>query len=374
MSNALGINYVLDVEVLSPIHIGCGRKLQQGYDWVHEAGVTYRLDEARVLDEIWSALSPREQDLLLSKPLSDVVEARRGGRQLRDFAQYEYRGQPTLGEIYEHIKTVHGRPYLPGSSLKGALRTAMIRTMVEGVDKKPYTRDMIGRAMANERDARSAKAAAEQIEHNYAGPGPNEDVFRALQVGDSDAPAESLALQKLQVVPGLDLDVEVMRPGTRLTMPIRIDSYLINTAASTLGFEKSRTDVVRSITRAARFAVEERITKELNRHVKLDEQPPARFYRKLYDELRREDFDRTTFFIQVGFATGWRAKTMLGELDESSALLSQVVNDFYLNRGGKGRGREHAPGDEFPRARHLAYQAGTPALPMGWLRVKVTRV
>lgn len=74
---------------------------------------------------------------------------------------------------------------------------------------------------------------------------------------------------------------------------------------------------------------------------------------------------------QVGFATGWRSKSLLGGRADSDPLLDQVVRDFHLDKGGQGRHAPREAGDPFPKARHLAYVNDKPALPMGWLRVTV---
>ncbi len=79
----------------------------------------------------------------------------------------------------------------------------------------------------------------------------------------------------------------------------------------------------------------------------------------------------------MGFATGWRSKTVLSNLPNDSPLLEQLVRDFQLDRGGKPRADREAPppyqrGQPFPKARHLAYVDGQPALPLGWLQVTLT--
>lgn len=74
----------------------------------------------------------------------------------------------------------------------------------------------------------------------------------------------------------------------------------------------------------------------------------------------------------MGFATGWRSKTLIGGLKDDDPLLDQVVNDFHLDAGGKRGGAEpRQPGDPFPKMRHLAMINDKPVLPMGWVKVSL---
>lgn len=377
--------YDVQIEVRSPLHIGAGKGevLKRGFDFVTQYGMTYRLNTEALLEAYWPE-DPAQQRSLLSGMPGDLVE-RVDLRQHPELVSYAYRGQPQLGEIFEHIKDVNGQAYLPGSSLKGALRTALLRTLIEGVKQHRYTRNDIGPAMQHPRDARAAVRAGEKLERNFAighntrGPATdsNYSLFRALQVADSvAAPADALALVNVQLRPGLVISVEAVRTDTKLHATAKLDRYLLRSQAERLGFDPQAVSTLRDFTRAAQFTAGIRIQQELLHHLSRNEEGPSRFYALLYKESQEivQGNDKATFFAQIGFATGWRSKTLLGGLTDNDPLLAQIVNEFQLDRGGKMQGKRLRDGNTFPASRHLAMQSDKPALPMGWIKVTAQRI
>ena len=125
MRDRLGTNYTLDIEVLSPLHVGSGRKLIKGFDFAVSGGMTYRLNEDAILADRWPD-DPALQRKFLGQPLSELLESG-DFRAPPEYFRYTLRGEPAMREILECIRTPSGEPYLPGSSLKGALRTALLR-------------------------------------------------------------------------------------------------------------------------------------------------------------------------------------------------------------------------------------------------------
>ena len=381
MSSDISLNYQLDIEALTPLHVGSGRKLQRGYDFVHQRGITYRLNDQAILDERWPD-DERQQRLLLAGALADLIQDVDLSKR-REYALYRYAGDAAMNEINEHIKTVYGQPYLPGSSLKGALRTALMRTLIEGVKHHAFTRGDIGPAMRDERDSKAAKSAASAIERRFTvGVGvreqkqePNYSLFRALAVADTQpAPDGSLSLQRVQVVPGLEIDVEAIKTGTRLAGAARVDLHLLKTLANDMGFDPDAAGVVRRFVAAAHFTAQARVAQEFRYHADRGDTAALGFYKRLSDDLAGPEYGKTVFVTQVGFLTGWRAKSVLGGLPNDSELLEQVVHDFNLDRGGKGQSRGYERGQNFPVARHLTKQGDQLGVPLGWLKVTVKRV
>ncbi len=361
-------NYAVEIEVLTPLHIGKGVKLQRNYDFVTQRGITYRLNTQAILDDFWPE-DPRQQQLMLSQPPSELIRDIDLSKQPK-YALYHYRGDPGMNQIFEHIKDVHGHAYIPGSSLKGALRTLLMRTIIEQVKQAPITRGDIGYAMRDGRDAGAAKSAAARLEARYAGPDANHDLFRGISISDTQT-TDALRLQSVRMVQGLNNDVEVIPVRTRLHATIRVDRHLMIMERDSLHFEKDRTQVITSFAKAANFTVRTRIDQELAWHFERNDKSPASlFYASLKAELKDPEFHKKAFFLQVGFATGWRAKTLIGGLKDGDPLLEQVIQDFHLDAGGKRKGAEpRQTGDPFPKARHVSLVNEAPALPMGWVKV-----
>lgn len=368
MSSRIATTYRLDIEVLSPLHIGSGRKLIEGFEYARHGGKIYRLNVDRILEDRWSD-DPRQQEKILTQQPATLLLAD-DYTQHPDYFVYSLVGTPSLREVIECARDVQGRAYLPGSSLKGAIRTALLRAMIEG-EKTIIRRGDIGYAGG----PREAVRADDRIEAEWLGENPNRDLLRAVIVADSaPLPTNALNLQRVQMAPKLDVDVEAIRVGTQLTATLKIDTWLLEQRTSDIHWKDGRRQIVHNLSREAMRIAGKRIAHEYEYHQNRKEAGPANFYGRLANAMI-DGQPKNEFFIQVGYATGWRGKSVLGNLPNDSELLETVVHDFELDRGGGRQSRGYTRGQPFPKARHLAYiNNERPALPMGWLRVKMTEV
>jgi CRISPR-associated protein Csm5 len=189
--------YQVKLSTLSPLHIGEGRELRLGFDFMIYEGQTWRLNE----DAILAAYG--EQLLAVSGgryPLPGEL-LKPADYQQAELFRYVLRGKPRSqkgdARLQSCIKDVYDRPYLPGSSIKGALRTALAWTgwseMKLQVDRTSF--------------GRSPFWAGQPVEQKIFGPDPNRDLLRALQV--SDCISQSAAEQTLLIV-----NAQVLTPKT----------------------------------------------------------------------------------------------------------------------------------------------------------------
>ena len=363
----LSRNYEVQIEILTPLHVGNGVVLKRDFEFVLQNGKTYRLNDSALLQAFWPADAKQQEKIALTRPADLLGNTRLSHDDA--YVLYAYNGSPAMGEIREQIKDVFGHAYVPGSSLKGGLRTALMRTMIEGVAQHSLTRADLGRAMRNDYDARAAKEADDMLDRKYGGFDPNHDMFRGLSIADTTpAPKNALTLQRVQMVPKLEIDVEALAIGSQLKTSLRLDRYILQTVAAQLGIEKKFANTIRNVARAVQFTAETRIRQELTYHIQNNHAQAVHFYYEQLQRIQQKKFADNECLLQVGFAAGWRAKTLLGGLPDNDPLLEKVIGDFYLDKGGKGQG-SHASGDAFPKARHLAFVGRNPALPMGWVKM-----
>ena len=94
---------------------------------------------------------------------------------------------PEEVEIREAIKGIHDQPFIPGSTLKGAIRTALlgeILSVSDNVYEKSH--DHLDKLIKQgPRGNPRREQPARQIETLAFGRDPNRDLFRALQVSDT---------------------------------------------------------------------------------------------------------------------------------------------------------------------------------------------
>ncbi|MDH7490102.1 MAG: type III-A CRISPR-associated RAMP protein Csm5 [Anaerolineae bacterium] len=359
MGNELLAAWRLNIKVLTPLHIGTGTTLTDGYDFTVHDGKTYRLNVDAILDDVWPE-DPRLQDKMLGQPPAQLLKSEHFDRPA-EFFSYVLAGEPVGArrQVNECVKDAQGRPYIPGSTLKGAFRTALLL----GLERDPLKG-------AKETDARKV---AQPMERRWFGNSPNTDILRALRFADSaPCPQTSLRLQPIQMVPNLVVNVEAIGPGAEMEVDVSLDTWLLAQRGKRgLDWQDKVLERVRNFLQVACCKAGKRIALEYEYHeTRVNSREDAecrKFYAKIGKDL--SDGRVPGFPIQIGFATGWRAKTVLG-LTEDDAL-APIIRNPRPDRGGHGRG-SWRKGQPFPKARHVALMGGKHFLPVGWVWVRPT--
>ena len=362
----LHTEWTTEVKTLSPLHIGTGTELMLGYDLVPHRGRTYRVNEDRLLDAMLARAEGEGADavnrVLMGRPAAELLAP-------PDFDspvlfRYMLTGEPTKreGKIPEQIKDVYDRPYLPGSSLKGALRTVL----AWGI----YTR--AGREPDLGRLGPRAKYAAQRLEQDTFGRDANRDFLRALQVRDSAplAQANALSLEQVQVYPGgTPVEVEAVRTGVVFRLTIAVDEYgFQEEAARQLGWQGKRAWLAQLVALGKEYARERLVTEVEFFKAHGGPQATLGFYAALVKQVVEGELADDEFLLQVGWGTGWESKTLgSGLLRQDDVAFERMLRDYRMTKE-----RNRQPGDSFPKSRTLALRRdGEPAFPLGWVRVKL---
>jgi len=188
----------IKIEALTAVHIGSGENLQYGTDFVvgktNDDNVVSIIDPRKVLDLIgvdnvqqWVSAIERKEST------SQVVRRYAPNARLEDYSKriiMEWSAAKETDTLKEQIHDGQGRPYIPGSSIKGAIRTAILASLsgnIKDAEAKidKTKRDRYGNPIPNGRGQIQYKADAKQVEAELFGNDPNKDVFRFLQVGDA---------------------------------------------------------------------------------------------------------------------------------------------------------------------------------------------
>jgi len=360
------------VELLSPLHIGTGTELLLDYDIVPHGEHTYRVDEEALLE---SALLEAEgigaqevNRVLLGRPAVELLEESDFSDPQGKLFRYvlEGRSSKAEGRVSEQIKDVHDRLYLPGSSLKGALRTVLAWGLYAHQKRQPD----LGRLGPR------ARYAAQPLERDLFGRDPNRDWLRALHVEDSQAlEADSrLALHTVRVYPtetrdspGLNIDVEAVKQGTVFHTAITVDEYGFGREeARQLGWQGKRQWIERLPILAREHARQRLLTEAEYFKAKDGPVGALRFYDGLINLWSA--LSGNELIVQIGWGAGWESKTLgSGLLRQDDRAFERLLSQYRMT---KERGRQ--PGDPFPKSRHLVLdRRGRPAEPLGWVRVRL---
>ncbi len=376
------------LETLTPVHVGSGDSLQH-IDGCYANGKWHRID----LDKVFADPNANV----------DALSTDMGRREFRwtkhlqnpgAFATYSLPcpQSPEEVEIREAIKDINHRPYIPGSTLKGAIRTALLWELIDNENNTHYEKTLEELEELADQEPRGnprRETPAAPIEQRVLGENPNRDLLRALQVSDTTAidlsgveigTAWTVTLDSNgQLVKKIDNGqeyktfVEQLQPKQRLTFSIKIDEWVLKEPASNqLGFDPSQGDALRNIAAACHWVTGDLIQRERKFFDDYHLPEIANFY----DQLHRlnEKLTPGTFLLQIGWGTGYDSKTVAplftdDENDPETAkeLLNDLRERFRLG------GSRSKPGTydwrAFPKTRRIFYRGQNPLSPFGWVKV-----
>lgn len=351
----------LEVKTLTPLHVGAGGpRLQADYDFLVRRGEVLVFDTPGVLaqlsdEELERGVEPRISALLRPEQYDAHVRYRltpRGG------------GAPS--EIVPCVRDVEDRPYLPGSSFKGALRTVLAWALASER----------GQPLPLERLQPQPKFAAAELERQLFGSTPHRDLLRALRVTDL-RPADPVQTELTTVAvyslrgdqlvpkgPGYRWAVETLPAGTRLQGSITLDEYLFSPPAQELPFSQQRRRLA-ELPRAARGFVRELARRESRFFSEHGQPRVGQFYHRLLERIEEMEQRRLEVgFLQLGWGTGWTAKT-LGLALMADPRFPQLVQRYQLDS------RRNA--GVFPKTRRLVERGNTAEEPPGWITFRLVR-
>ena len=370
------------LKTITPVHIGTGETLSH-IDGFYDNGRWHRVD----LDAVLAAIPESELNRLAIAM---------GGRDFR-WKGYLPTNQPAARytlpcpedpretEIRETIKHPSSRPMIPGSSIKGAIRTALLWGFMDDDNQEAqkafeYSVNYL-KGLLQRRPNRSW--AGQDIERHVLGKDPNHDLMRAVQVSDT-APIPITALemgvawtvtlnhagelvQKREGNREYKTFAEQIRTEQTLDFLIKIDRTLFgNREKQELGYsDQQERAICEELAEVCNFVAVglAKDEAEFYDYYKLPEL--ANFYESLSNQI--EDLQGGAFVLPIGWGTGYLPKTV-------TRLLTGDDNDLVMRfRRHYRLGRSRSGGDyydeEFPKTRRVLYDRQRPKSPLGWVQI-----
>lgn len=362
--------YNVKLQTLSPLHIGDGDELRLNFDYVVHENHTYRLNEDAILFAKESSLKPDRQGHYPTPGELLTVADFENGELFRYVLRGAARSGKTDARMKSFIKDVYDRPYIPGSSLKGALRTALAWTGWEDVNPK------VDRGSIGDRKA----WAGQKLERKLFGADPNHDLLRALHVSDLFGPKE--AGGKLMVVNAQVLtkrtaqspiELETLGGEVSFSGSLTVDEALFKPfAEKELGFSNRKHWLDELALRAQKHS-SARIAELAAWFEEADQSYSA--IAKFYRQLSEAQLSSNQAFMQIGWGAGWDGKTFWTHLQKDARLFETLVEDFRMNKASRTNHRE--AGDAFPRSKRAAMVVkqgvARAAAPFGWVLIELEK-
>lgn len=275
-----------------------------------------------------------------------------------------------LSNIKEITKTA-GRPYVPGTSIKGAIRTSLTRMLNKQQD---YINSL--NAVANNRDNEKnpEKKADDRAEDRIFG-SPNNSPFRFLRISDTEVKdCSDLELYDVKVMnicngkvkwytrngnidnvnDATSIYVEAFREGTVLEGQLSYGFFEVFKNVNVAREEIKNINVIEDMVNKIQRDVNSYIDREIEFYSKYRVNELVRFYK----DLKNIRLNTNEFIIQIGFSTGYLPKAVVRDIDDQFLIKFKVIF--------KGKVR-----DMFPKTRKVTIKNGEIYKPLGWVKIKL---
>jgi len=354
----------LTLETLTPIHIGTGEQLKINYDYIVKNKKPFVVDKAAIYDIIIE--QGKHNDNRLHENDFNVqtlvdISGQECGYSLKPIAGFKYK------PINECIKNAYLKPYIPGSSLKGAIRTAIVSDILNN-NEHTYKQLFLTNNKNKSIDDQPLMKA-------LFGSNPHKDIFRAFKVSDVIFPVSPEPVLAEVMVENIykgciqTLYVEAINKQQSGHFFMSWDEFLLNNSEkwndSTVNcntFLSTYTDFCKRInTSSIRYLknemdfyqamIEEERKKNCVHQIKLYE--IIVFLNDLFKKIQSDiQNNASKAYLQMSWGAGWRNKTG----NWLNHYLEKIRDSYNL---GKGKG-------VFPRTRRLLYNNCHAEIP-GWI-------
>lgn len=310
----------IKIQTLTPVHIGDGSELQGKFEYLHftnEHKIAV-IDAEKVLDILgeenighWVACIEK------GEPLLPVLQKRKANLKADDVAlrtiplSIATKEKPIRSQIYSG----NGQALLPGSSIKGSIRTAIWAELV--FDNGHLAKDK--RNLGNT-DARGGfRWSDSPLSKALFGSDPNHDIFRLLQVGDAAfdktevfrTDVINMYGKSWRIKEEITQYVEAIPAGVSTYFNIRFNDLLKSRATTTFNKNVSKLEI-KNLVGLINDHTKRLIQDEISYWLDKEGNPDA--LGDYVDEMQRiesiiEDCSTSECVLRLGWGSGFRSMT-----------------------------------------------------------------
>lgn len=379
------------LQIISPLHIGCKDRAVYPFEWVRSENALYVLSEARL-----SAYLLKKN--LLNSHLNEF-EKKGSGFALQHFLQknglltQDFLDATVAYKVHAHrtpprefkpfVRDAFNRPFIPGSSLKGAMRTAILygmlkqkkeddphwfrNSIVQKVEHKLTEIKRKGRpTMRDKRDFSKRFLLSLLTDYTLPRerqPNPRTDILRILKVSDTQPlHRDALEMEETKVLShkeqpdqqatmkGFSAFCETMPQGSVLTFDLKVDPGILHEFAQHNTLPQSLGSIEGILTACAAMSADlKKAEQDYLRALKSTSHAELTALSDFYQTLDGN--------FRLGFGGGLLSKTVAMLLP---AELRKDLRDTLWHR-------RHST--LAPKSRNVIVAAGQPDLAFGWCKL-----
>lgn len=376
----IGEKIPCSIEVLSPVHIGSGVKLAKDIDFTYTNDTVTIVPQSELMNYLEQ--NPDEMQKFID-----------GGYKLEKLTigslgkKYHINGE-RIFDISEFERNGFGKPYIPGSSIKGSLRTIILKKVFDGLEENEK-QNLLGLVNNPKKEW-----ASEPIVKKIFGDDSNHNLMRTLEIFDAEF--EVVTLEKVLILSlsnneatsykwkkmGRDASnqdnpkyatpifVEALPIGSKGYSSISLSNFLFNnpTAQSELKFsENSLSNINSLISTINNYSIEKlnsekKFFENLNSSKKLIELiNHIELLIAQHSKLKADEF-----IMRLSWGSGWKGMTgdFINDLDkDEKAKWIEFFRKKYQ------MGKKDFP--IFPKTRRIVFEDEKPKYLTGWIKIKL---
>ncbi|WPX08754.1 type III-A CRISPR-associated RAMP protein Csm5 [Anaerocellum danielii] len=383
-----------EVEVLTPTII-CGQDRIQIFEFVSEGDYLYFLNFDKIIEknlfkesfieEISRGFLSGERDFNIKDVLGKY------NINFNEVAKYRVKLEGVTSsyrEVFGFVKSA-GRFYIPGSSLKGAMRSFITKALSKSLLQ--HYEDALENAYkktqnsTGQRSKIDPKFLSREADEKIFG-SPYESPFKYLKVSDSGfVDHESASIYEIKILnicagqpkwyskngnmddpaKATAIVAEGLNPGTKLDGTIKIGKNFIEGNNAVKGL-KERIEIAgissyspyEFLAQVIKFVAKYYIQKEIAFYSRYNQKQIVSEYQKLLTIL--DSLKENQFLVQIGFSTGYLSKTV-----------GIFFNKNHFEKLSKINTKLKIYSDLFPKTRRLVFKNGQVWTVPGWIKVTV---
>lgn len=325
------------LETLSPVFIGNGSSFSPTMDFIEEEGTIAFLNEKKVIEGMPENVLEEFLSYLKTKRQNDSSSLREFFKRVKiPYESFVSRRVPKKGnvkstEVKSHLKTKGKFPIVPGSTLKGAFRTALLEA-----------HDIYEREAVRQKSFTGSDVECPFLGFSDTDPGLEEDlcifVCRRWHVKKENS---------------LPLIFEAIQPGMKYLMKMTFEPERGETVSGKRLFNS-----IEEIIEAVKTFTKKNVQREvafMDKHKTEEIQKVTLFYQELIKEM--EGLKKNEAIFRIGMGKTFWDNTILKEEDWA----------LYQNTFVKVKPRK----DIFPITRTLTFNGSFYEWPLGWVKLTI---
>ncbi len=371
MSEKTLATYVCHLTTLSPVHVGCGEKYLKGLDYLIDGKKIQILNKKKLFSLVEKMCSEKDvfelTDSIMDRNIAQWLKEKKINYNEAVARKYSHWKCGSIKEIHAGIKNIWGRPIIPGSSVKGALRTAILSDLNQR-DNFRVLGKLLGNILRKRKFLdRELKTIDQELTKKLLGRDPNHNLMRTISVGDFSFPGDTFSLVEVRVntilkngqlgEKSFKIYPEVIESGAKGEGKVTIDGFLFEQDSKKdkkiFGFDTKVT--LKYLITAVNQRSESMIESE-KEFFNSRKNNVVQFYMDL--ERQMENLGENELITRISWGTGW--KSITGEIIPESKMSKKLRSALKL-----APNRYPA---EFPKTRKLVHEKDGD-LPLGWIKL-----